>query len=80
MWGGGGGGGGGGSSVERRDSPDPSSRLASFSVEGRESGALPRSIAGVSIVNTDGPCSAINTFNGPFTGTNLCILSQEHSL
>ena len=77
--GGGGGGGGGGSSVERRDSPDPSSRLASFTLRGEKAGRF-REVAGVSIVNTDGPCSAVNTFNGPFTGTDLCILSQEHSL
>ena len=85
VWGGGGGGGGaggaswGGSSVERRDSPDPSSRLASFTLRGEKAGRF-REVAGVSIVNTDGPCSAVNTFNGPFTGTDLCILSQEHSL
>ena len=43
-------GGGWGPSARRRDAPDASGRLTSFSVERRE-------VAGVSIVDVGGPCS-----------------------
>ena len=42
--------------ARRRDAPDTSGRLTSFSIEGREAGCL-REVAGVSIINVGGPCS-----------------------
>ena len=50
-------GGGVGAKHEVERCSDASSRLTSFSVEGRGSRVVPRSIAGVSIVDAGGPCS-----------------------
>ena len=51
-------GGGWGPSARRRDAPDTSGRLMSFSVEG-EGGGCFREVAGVSIVDVGSLCSTL---------------------
>ena len=51
-------GGGWGPSARRRDAPEASRRLTSFSVEG-EGGGRFHEVAGVSIVDAGGPCSTL---------------------